>query len=51
MLLKGTYSVGDSAISAEYTETSFTPAIASLAVCIDEQLSFNAHAGHVDPVS
>ena len=43
MLLKGAKTVGDFAITVEGTEIAFVSEINALGVCIDDQLSFNAH--------
>ena len=47
MLLKGAKTVGNFAITVEGTEIAFVSEINALGVCIDDQLSFNAH---VDPI-
>ena len=47
MLLKGAKIVGDFAITVEGTEIAFVSEINALGVCIDDQLSFNAHVDRI----
>ena len=47
MLLKGAVTVGDCAITVEVTEIAFVSEINALGVCIDDQLSLNAHVDHI----
>ena len=47
MLLKGAKTVGDFAITVEGTEIAFVSEINALGVCIDDQLSFDAHVDHI----
>ena len=47
MLLKGAKTVGDFAITVEGTEIAFVSEINALGVCIDDQLSFNAHVDRI----
>ena len=47
MLLKGAKTVGDFAITVEGTVIAFVSEINVLGVCIDDQLSFNAHVDRI----
>ena len=47
MLLKGAKTVGDFAVTVKGTEMAFASEINALGVCIDDQLSFNAHVDHI----
>ena len=47
MLLKGAKTVGDFAITVEGTEIAFVSEINAWGVCIDDQLSFNAHVNRI----
>ena len=47
MLLKGAKTVGDFAVTVKGTEIAFVSEINALGVCIDDQLSFNAHVDHI----
>ena len=47
MLLKCAKTMGDFAITVEGTEIAFVSEINALGVCIDDQLSFNAHVDRI----
>ena len=47
MLLKGAKTVGDFANTVQGTEITFVSEINALGVCIDDQLSFNAHVDRI----